>query len=114
MTLIYILYHVVDYLKAFTKHFDDLLTAITYPLGLAQSLRKDELVPQQLVDSILQNNESQDVKVNKLLREVKVLFKVSRPEQLRTKIMAFCKILSDHSPALSVVADEILKECRII
>ena len=45
----------------FVNHFDDLVEVVTFPLSLAQGLRRAKLVPQQAVDSILNSKEPQDL-----------------------------------------------------
>ena len=52
---------IVDYFQVFVNHFDDLVEVVTFPLSLAQGLRKANLVPQQAVDSILNSKEPQDL-----------------------------------------------------
>ena len=99
----------------FVNHFDDLVEVVTFPLSLAQGLRKANLVPQQAVDSILNSKEPQDlISVTRLLKNVRNLLKVSKkhPEQLRTLIITMCQVLSEQDdPALSYIATDILKEC---
>ena len=59
---------IVDYFQVFVNHFDDLVEVVTFPLSLAQGLRRAKLVPQQAVDSILNSKEPQDrVNVTRLL-----------------------------------------------
>ena len=105
----------MDYFQVFVNHFDDLVEVVTFPLSLAQGLRRANLVPQQAVDSILNSKEPQDlINVTRLLKNVRNLLKVSKkdPEQLRTLIIALCQVLSDQDdPALSYIATDILKEC---
>ena len=105
----------VDYFKVFVNHFDELVEVVTFPLSLAQSLRRANLVSQEQVDSILNSKEPQDrVNITRLLKEVRNLLKVSRkhPEQLKTKILKLCEVLSDqNNPTLSVIATDILEEC---
>ena len=107
----------VDYFQVFVNHFDVLVEVVAFPLSLAQSLRRAKLVSQQQVDSILNSKEPQDpVNVTRLLKEVRNLLKVSKkhPEQLRTKILILCEVLSDQDcPTLSVIATDILEECGI-
>ena len=101
----------------FVNHFDDLVEVVTFPLSLAQDLRRANLVPQQAVDSILNSKEPQDrANVTRLLREVRNLLKISRkhPEQLRTTIIALCQVLSDQDIPLSYIATDILKECGML
>ena len=99
----------------FVNHFDDLVEVVTFPLSLAQGLRRAKLVPQQAVDSILNSQVPQDrVNVTRLLKEVRNLLKISRkdPEQSRTTIITLCQVLSDQdNPVLSYIATDILKEC---
>ncbi len=99
----------------FVNHLDELVEVVTFPLSLAKSLRRAKLVSQEQVDSILNSKEPQDlVNVSRLLKEVRNLLRVSRkhPEQLRTRIITLCKVLSDQdNPTLSVIATDILEEC---
>ena len=99
----------------FVNHFDDLVEVVTFPLSLAQGLRKANLVPQQAVDSILNSKEPQDLaNVTRLLKNVRNMLKISRkhPEQSKTLIITLCQILSEQDdPALSYIATDILKEC---
>ena len=105
----------VDYFQVFVNHFDELVEVVTFPLSLAQSLRRANLISQEQVDSILNSKEPQDlVNITRLLKEVRNLLKVSRkhPEQLKTKIHKLCEVLSDqNNPTLSVIATDILEEC---
>ena len=57
----------MDYFQVFVNHFDDLVEVVTFPLSLAQGLRRAKLVPQQAVDSILNSKEPQDLINNRLL-----------------------------------------------
>ena len=102
----------------FVNHFDDLVEVVTFPLSLAQGLRRAKLVPQQAVDSILNSKEPQDlINVTRLLKEVRNLLKISRkhPEQSRTRMITFCQILSDQdNPVLSDIATDILRECSVL
>ena len=105
----------VDYFQVFVNHFDELVEVVTFPLSLAQSLRRANLVSQEQVDSILNSKEPQDlVNVTRLLKEVRNLLKVSRkhPEQLKTKILKLCEVLLDQdNPTLTVIATDILNKC---
>ncbi len=109
---------IVDYFQVFVNHFDDLVEVVSFPLSLAQGLRRAKLVPQQAVDSILNSKEPQDlINVTRLLKEVRNLLKVSKkhPEQLRTIIITLCQVLSDQdNPALSYIATDIAKECSML
>ena len=58
---------IVDYFQVFVNHFDDLVEVVTFPLSLAQGLRRAKLVPQQAVDSILNSKEPQDLINTRLL-----------------------------------------------
>ena len=102
----------------FVNHFDDLVEVVTFPLSLAQGLRRAKLVPQQAVDSILNSQVPQDrVNVTRLLKEVRNLLKISRkhPEQLKTLMITMCQVLSDQdNPVLSLIATDILEECGMI
>ena len=102
----------------FVNHFDDLVEVVTFPLSLAQGLRRAKLVPQQAVDSILNSKEPQDlINVTRLLKEVRNLLKISRkhPEQLRKLMVTLCQVLSDQdNPVLSLIATDILEECGMI
>ena len=102
----------------FVNHFDDLVEVVTFPLSLAQGLRRAKLVPQQAVDSILNSKEPQDLtNVTRLLKEVRNLLKISRkhPEQLKTLMITMCQVLSDQdNPVLSLIATDILEECGMI
>ena len=51
---------------------------VTFPLNLAQGLRRAKLVAQQAVDSILNSKEPQDLISTRLLKEVRKLLKISR------------------------------------
>ena len=97
----------------FVNHFHDLVKVVTFPLSLAQGLRRAKLVPLQAVDSILNSKEPQDlINVTRLLKEVRNLLKVSKkhPEQLRTRIVTLCQVLSDQdNPVLFCIATDILK-----
>ena len=107
----------MDYFQVFVNHFDDLVEVVTFPLSLAQGLRRAKLVPQQAVDSILDSKEPQDLIITRLLKEVRKLLKISKkhPEQLRTRIITLCQVLSDQNdPALSVIATDILEECGML
>ena len=108
----------MDYFQVFVNHFHDLVKVVTFPLSLAQGLRRANLVPQQAVDSILNSKEPQDlVNVTKLLKEVRNLLEVSKkhPEQLKTRIVTLCQVLSEQdNPVLSLIATDILKECGMI
>ena len=107
----------MDYFQVFVNHFDDLVEVVTFPLSLAQGLRRAKLVPQQAVDNILDSKEPQDLINTRLLKEVRKLLKISRkhPEQLRTRIITLCTVLSDQdNPALSLIATDILEECGMI
>ena len=99
----------------FVNHFDDLVEVVTFPLSLAQGLRRAKLVPQQAVDSILNSKEPQDLaNVTRLLKNVRNMLKISRkdPEQSKTLIIALCQVLSEQDdPVLSYIATDILKEC---
>ena len=99
----------------FVNHFDDLVEVVTFPLSLAQGLRRAKLVSQQAVDSILNSKEPQDLaNVTRLLKEVRNLLKVSK-KQLRTRIITFCQVLSDQdNPVLSDIATDILEECGML
>ena len=98
----------------FVNHFDDLVEVVTFPLSLAQGLRRAKLVPQQAVDSILNSKEPQDLINTRLLKEVRNLLKVSK-KQSRARIITFCQVLSDQdNPALSDIATDILEECGMI
>ena len=105
----------MDYFQVFVNHFDDLVEVVTFPLSLAQGLRRAKLVPQQAVDSILNSKEPQDLaNVTRLLKNVRNMLKISRkdPEQSKTLIIALCQVLSEQDdPALSYIATDILKEC---
>ena len=105
----------VDYFQVFVNHFDDLVEVVTFPLSLAQGLRRANLVPQQAVDSILNSKEPQDlINVTRLLKEVSNLLQVSK-KQSRTKIITFCQVLSDQdNPVLSDIATDILRECSVL
>ena len=108
---------IVDYFQVFINHFDDIVEVVTFPLSLAQGLRRAKLVPQQAVDSILNSKEPQDLtNVTRLLREVRNLLKISRndPKKLRTRIIALCQVLSDQDIPLSDIATDILEECGMI
>ena len=108
---------IVDYFQVFVNHFDDLVEVVTFPLSLAQGLRRAKLVPQQAVDSILNSKEPQDLISTRLLKEVRKLLKISRknPKQLRTIMITFCQVLSDQdNPALSDIATDILEECGML
>ena len=101
----------------FVNHFDDLVEVVTFPLSLAQGLRRAKLVPQQAVDSILNSKEPQDLVITRLLKEVRNLLKISKkhPEQLRARIITLCQVLSDQdNPALSDIATDILGECALV
>ena len=102
----------------FVNHYNDLVDVVTFPLGLAHGLRRANLVPQQAVDSILNSKEPQHLtNVIRLLKEVRKLLNISKkhPEQLRTRIIAFCRVLSDQNdPALSDIAADIKMECAIL
>ena len=100
----------------FVNHFDDLVEVVTFPLSLAQGLKRAKLVPQQAVDSILNSKEPDRANVTRLLREVRNLLKISRkhPEQLRTRIIALCQVLSDQDIPLSLIATDILEECGML
>ena len=108
----------MDYFKVFVNHFGDLVKVVSFPLSLAQGLRRAKLVPQQAVDSILNSREPQDLaNVTRLLREVRNFLEISRkhPEQLKTLIITFCQVLSDQdNPALSYIATDILEECGML
>ena len=105
---------IVDYFQVFVNHFDDLVEVVTFPLSLAQDLRRAKLVPQQAVDSVLNSKEPQDLINNRLLKEVRNLLKVSK-KQSRTRIITFCQVLSDQdNPVLSDIATDILEECGMI
>ena len=107
----------MDYFQVFVNHFDDLVEVVTFPLSLAQGLRRAKLVPQQAVDSILNSKESQDLINTRLLREVRNLLKISRkhPEQLKTLMITLCQVLSDQdNPVLSLIATDILEECGML
>ena len=96
------------------NHLDDLVEVVDRPLGLAQSLKRADIVSQTQVDNILNSKEPQHVDVTRLLKGVRNLFKVSRKhqEQLRKKIITLCKVLSDQDdPPLTVIATDILEEC---
>ena len=104
----------MDYFQVFVNHFHDLVEVVTFPLSLAQGLRRAKLVPQQAVDSILNSKEPQDrANVTRLLTEVRNLLKISRKdlEQSRTTIITLCQVLSDQDNPLSYIATDILKEC---
>ena len=100
----------------FVNHFDYLVEVVTFPLSLAQGLRRAKLVSQQAVDSILNSKEPDRVNVSRLLKEVSNLLKISRkdPKQLRTRIITLCQVLSDQDIPLSCIATDILKECGMI
>ena len=101
----------------FVNHFDDLVEVVTFPLSLAQGLRRAKLVPQQAVDSILNSKEPQDLINTRLLKEVRNLLEVSKkhPELLRTLIIALCQVLSDQdNPVLSLIATDIKNECGML
>ena len=104
----------VDYFQVFVNHFDELVEFVTFPLSLAQSLKRADLVSQQQVESILNSKEPQDLVNTRLLKEVRNLLKVSKkhPEQLRKRIITLCQVLSDQdSPTLSVIATDISEKC---
>ena len=98
----------------FVNHFDDLVEVVTFPLSLAQGLKRAKLVPQQAVDSILNSKEPQDLINTRLLKEVRNLLKVSKKHS-RTRIITFCQVLSDQdNPVLSDIATDILEECGML
>ncbi len=102
----------------FVNHFDDLVEVVSFPLSLAQGLRRAKLVPQQAVDGILNSKEPQElINVTRLFKEVRNLLRISRkhPEQLRTRIITLCQVLSDQdNPVLSDIATDILEECGML
>ena len=104
----------MDYFQVFVNHFHDLVKFVTFPLSLAQGLRRAKLVPQQAVDSIPDSKEPQDLINNRLLKEVRNLLEVSK-KQSRTRIITFCQVLSEQdNPVLFDIATDILEECGMI
>ena len=95
------------------NHYDDLQEVITFPSSLAQSLRSAKLISQQLADSILTNTlrETDRMIVARILKEIRVLIQYSKGQKQKTAFLSFCRVLSNEdSPALSVVAEQILEE----